>query len=213
MPTPDAPTPASILAQYEGLVLHDANEADTRVKVISDIHYHVLGWTHADVHNEERVSEDGSTTWADYTIRTGMTALVVEAKRVGVTFEEVPSARRTRLRGKIMTGKTGEAITQARDYARKLSIPFAVVTNGNSWIIFPATRTDQVKFSDSSAIIFPNIRSALADDFAEFTDLLSRDAVINGSLENDLLGRIENQIEGRRLNRFYPQGFSNLSYS
>lgn len=205
------PTAASILAQYESLRLHEANEADTRVKVISDVLYHILGWTHADVHNEERVSEDGNTTWADYTIRTGMTALVVEAKRVGVTFDEVPDTRRARLRGKLVTGPTGDAITQARDYARKLSLPFAVVTNGNSWIVFPATRTDQVRFADSSAIIFPTLKSALDTDFAEFTDLLSRDAVINGSLENELLGRIENQIEDRRLNRFFTTGFSKIT--
>lgn len=109
---PASPNPASILAQYDALLLHDANEADTRVKVINDILYHVLGWTHSDIHNEERVSEDGATTWADYTIRTGMTAIVVEAKRAGVAFEEVPDTRRMRLRGKIMSGATGEAIIQ-----------------------------------------------------------------------------------------------------
>lgn len=204
-------TPASILAQYEALSQAKANEADTRIKLINDILYHVLGWTHADVHNEERVSEDGSTTWADYTIRTGMTALIVEAKKVGVIFDEIPDSRRAQLRGRLVTGATGDAIHQARDYARKLSVPFAVVTNGNTWIIFPATRTDQVRFSDSSAIIFPNLKSALGDDFAEFVDLLSRDAVINGSLENEILGRIENQIGERRLNRFYPKGFSKIS--
>ncbi|WP_417517990.1 hypothetical protein [Minwuia sp.] len=211
MPDIVTPTAASILEQYENLILHDANEADTRVKLITDILYHTLGWTHADVHNEERVSEDGKTTWADYTIRTGMTALVVEAKRVGAAFHEVPDARRTRLQGKIMSGATGEAIIQARDYARKLSLPFAIVTNGNSWIIFPANRIDQVRFSDSSAVIFPDLKSVLDTDFAEFVDLLSRDAVINGSLENELLGRIENQIEDRRLNRFFPTGFSKIT--
>jgi hypothetical protein len=205
------PTPASILAQYRQLALHQANEADTRLKVINDVLYHVLGWTHADVHVEERVSEDGSTTWADYTLRTGMTALVIEAKKVGVAFDEVPDTRRARLQGRIMTGDTGQAIIQARDYARKLSLPFAVVTNGNTWIVFPATRTDQVRFADSSAIIFPDLQSALDTDFAEFTDLLSRDSVINGSLENELLGRIENQIEDRRLNRFFPSGFSRIT--
>lgn len=207
----ERPTAASILAQYQNLILHYANEADTRIKLINDILYHILDWTHADIHNEDRVSEDGATTWADYTIRTGMTAFVIEAKRVGAAFDEVPNARRTRLQGKIMTGATGDAITQARDYARKLSVPFAVVTNGNSWIVFPASRVDQVRFADSSAIIFPTLKSALDDDFAEFTDLLSRDAVINGSLENELLGRIENQIEDRRLNRFFPSGFSKIT--
>lgn len=204
-------TPAEIIKQYDHLALHKANEAETRLKVINDVLYSVLGWTHPDIRVEERVSEDGSTTWADYVVRTGMTALVVEAKKVGITFDEIPDARRVQLSGKLMRGEAGDAIRQARDYARKLSVPFAVVTNGNSWIIFPATRVDQVAFEKSSAIIFSNLKSALEDDYAEFFDLLSRQAVINGSLESELLGRIENQIEDRRLNRFFPTGFSKIS--
>jgi hypothetical protein len=102
------PTPQEILAQYERLVLHEANEAETRLKVINDVLYSVLGWTHADVRVEERVSEDGSTTWADYTIRTGMTALVVEVKKVGVAFSEVPDVRRAQLNRRLVSGTTGD---------------------------------------------------------------------------------------------------------
>ncbi len=205
------PTPAEIIAQYDHLALHEANEAETRLKVINDVLYGVLGWTHADVKVEQRVSEDGKTTWADYVLKTGMTALVVEAKKVGADFSEIPDVRRAQLKGKFVTGDTGETITQARDYARKLAVPFAAVTNGNSWIIFPATRVDQVSFQESSAIIFSSLKSALQDDYAEFHDLLSRQAVINGSLENELLGRIENQIEDRRLNRYFTRSFSKIS--
>jgi hypothetical protein len=50
------PTPAEILAQYEKLQLEPANEAETRPKVINDVLYSVLGWTHSDVKVEERVS-------------------------------------------------------------------------------------------------------------------------------------------------------------
>ena len=205
------PTPAEIIAQYDHLKLHEGNEAETRLKVINDVLYSVLGWTHSDVHPEERVSEDGSITWADYVLRTGMTAIVVEAKKVGVTFDQVPDARRAQLKGKLLKGSTGDAIRQARDYARRLGVPFAVATNGNSWIIFPATRIDQVSFEESSAIIFRTLKSALQDEYAEFYDLLSRQAVINGSLENELLGRIENQIEDRRLNRYFTTSFSRIS--
>jgi predicted type IV restriction endonuclease len=109
------PTPQEILAQYQDLVLHGSNEAETRLKVINDVLYSVLGWTHADVKAEDRVSEDGNTTWADYTIRTGMTALVVEVKKVGVTFSEVPDVRRAQLTRKLISGTTGDAIVQARD--------------------------------------------------------------------------------------------------
>lgn len=204
-------TPAEIVAQYQQLRLSDANEAETRLKVINHIIYDVLHWTHADVRVEERVSEDGSTTWADYTLRTGMTGIIIEAKKAGVTFENVPSVRRAVLNGKLVAGALGDAIIQARDYARKLSIPFAVVTNGNSWIVLPATRTDQIPFKDSSAIIFDSLKSALEDDYVEFEEILSRNSVIDGSLENELLGRIENQIEERRLNRFFSTNFTRIS--
>jgi hypothetical protein len=101
------PTAAEIVAQYDHLKLYEANEAETRLKVINDILYSVLGWTHADVHVEQRVSEDGSTTWADYVLKTGMTAIVVEAKKVGVTFDEIPDARRAQLKGKLLKGSVG----------------------------------------------------------------------------------------------------------
>ena len=61
----DMPSPAEIVAQYDHLKLHEANEADTRLKVINDVLYGVLGWTHSDINVEYRVSEDGKTTWAD----------------------------------------------------------------------------------------------------------------------------------------------------
>ena len=202
---------AAILAQYERCKLADSNEAATRLKVIDSILFDVLGWTRDDVEPEERVSEDKKTTWADYVVRTGMTAFVVEAKKIGASFDTIPQSRRVALRGKIMEGELGGAIIQARDYARKLGIPFAVVTNGDAWIIFPASRVDQVSFQDSSAIVFPSIASVLRDDFVEFFETLSRQAVINGALENDLLGRIENQIESRRLNSFFPTGFSKIN--
>ena len=204
-------TPAELLATYESLKLHEANEAETRLKLIDLILFHVLGWTHADVSVETRVSEDGQTTFADYVLRTAMSAVVVEAKKVGVSFEEVPNVRRVQLRGRIMRGETGLAIIQARDYARKLGVPFAVTTNGNCWVVFPATRVDQVAFEYFSALVFPSLRSILQDDYAEFHDLLSRQAVINGSLEAELLGRVANQIEERRLNCFYDKGFSRVS--
>jgi hypothetical protein len=204
-------TARQILTTYGQLKLHQGNEAETRLKVIDRIIFGVLGWTLDDVSVEEHVSEDGTATYADYVIKTGMTALVVEAKKVGVAFDGVPNVRRAQLNRKFVSGVTGDAITQARDYARKLGVPFAAVTNGSCWIVFPASRVDQVSFSDSAAVIFPSLNSVLENDFAEFYDLLSRQAVISGGLESELLGRLENQIEERRLNRFYTKGFSRLS--
>src|SRR5690606_9118690 len=125
----------------------------------------------------ERVSEDGGTTYADYIIRTADTSLLIEAKRVGKTFGVVPTRRRIKLSGKLMEGDTGEAIVQARDYCRKKNIPFAVVTNGGTWIIFPAVRTDAVSFSDSYAIVFDSLERMLGEELEQFIDLLSRSGV------------------------------------
>lgn len=192
-----------ILEQHAQIALADANEAETRLKVIERVLFEVLGWTHDDVSVEEHVSEDNASSYADYIVRTAGSAFVVEAKKVGATFSDVPNVRRRRLTASFVSGALGEAIVQARDYARKKGIPFAVVTNGAAWVAFPATRVDQVSFADSSAVIFPSLQSALQEDFAEFSHLLSRSEVIAGSLEAELLGRAEDQLGARRLNHYH----------
>ena len=200
-----------LLDRHQKLCLAEANEAETRLKLIDRIIFEVLGWQHDDVTVEKHVSEDGNSEYSDYIISTGFSSLVIEAKRVGRADLIVPDKRKELLNRKILSGDTGDAIRQARDYGRKLSIPFAVVTNGDQWIIFPATRTDEVPFEKSSALIFPNMNSALQRDFSDFQNVLSREAVISGSLEKELLGRREDQTNSRRLNRYFTTGFSQPS--
>lgn len=193
-------THESILAAYQKAELFQANEAATRLKVIDRIIKEVLGWTDDDISPEEHVSEDGKTTYADYVLRTANSAIVVEAKKVGVSFEIKPTAtRKQKLTKSFVSGELGDAIVQARDYARKLGIDFAAVTNGSAWVIFPAQRHDQVAFNESFALIFPNLISILHDDFQEFVGLLARDAVVDGSLELVIIGRPENQFGTRKL--------------
>ncbi len=199
-----------ILERFEKLQLYEANEAETRLKLIDRILFEVLDWTHDDVTVEEHVSEDGTTEYADYVIRTGFSSFVVEAKKVGRAELTVPTKRKENLNRKLVSGETGDAIHQARDYCRKLAVQFAVVTNGSQWIIFPAMRTDGVKFEKSSAIIFPNLTSVLENDLDEFYSLLSRGAVISGALDNELLGRREDQLIERRLNQYIDQPFTKI---
>jgi hypothetical protein len=182
------------------LRLADANEAATRLKIIDDVIRTVLAWTVADIHPEERVSEDGKTKYVDYIIRTANTAIVIEAKRVGSAFD-IGSApdRRVQLTPGFVKGELGDAIIQARDYGRAKSIPFAVVTNGHQWVIFPSTRTDQIEFNKSSAIVFDSLESALGTNVDYFVSLLSRDGVVDGFLERELIGRTEDQLQERRL--------------
>lgn len=197
-------SPQSILNAYEKIDLSNANEATTRLKVIDRVIKEILGWTDDDIKVEENVSEDGNTTYADYILSTANLAIVIEAKKVGVIFELVDKEKRKqKLTNSFVSGELGKAIIQARDYARKLSISFAAITNGNAWIVFPAQRNDQVTFSDSFAIIFPSLKSILKDDYQEFVDLLSRDAIIDGSLESSLIGRSENQFGTRKLSHAF----------
>lgn len=192
-----------LVARHTKLSLHNANEAETRKKLIDRILEDVLGWTDDDISYEERVSEDGTTTYADYIVRTANTSFLIEAKRIGTSFNSVPQKKKLKLSGQIMKGDTGAAINQARDYCRKKSIPFSVVTNGSTWLIFPAVRTDQVSFSESNVIVFDTLESTLGEDIEHFKSLLSRDGVIDGNLAIELLGRNTDQIDERRLNRFF----------
>jgi hypothetical protein len=190
-----------ILHQAQGLSLADANEAETRLKIIDRVLFEVLDWTHDDVHVEEHMEESG--TYADYIVRTVSSSFVLEAKRIGASPLIVPADRRVRLNRTFLTGDVGAAVAQAKKYASEKSIPFAIVTNGDQWIVFPATRTDQVTFAESTAIVFPSLQSVLGEDSLEFRELLSRDAVIGGSLELALLGRASNRLEDRRLGFYF----------
>ncbi|TEU24988.1 P-loop NTPase fold protein [Alkanindiges illinoisensis] len=194
---------SQVLETFNTLKEKDVNEAETRKKVIDKIIENILGWDDADISYEERVSEDGLTTYADYIIKTANSSLLIEAKRVGKVLFNTPHRRRSKLTGSLMHGEGGQAIIQARDYCRKKSIPFAIVTNGDQWIIFPAIRTDQIPFADSYAIIFESLSQALREEADYFYSLLSREGVIEGNLANELLGRAIDQLEERRLNCFF----------
>ncbi len=170
------------------LRLSDANEATTRIQIIDEVLRKVLGWDLTDMEVEERVSEDGSTTFADYILRTANTKIIVEAKKIGKAFNLPLKHSSLKLGGVLSEGDAGEATRQVRDYCRKKSIPFAVATNGDSWIIFPAVRTDGISFDDTNARIFKNLDD-IKERLVEFWELLSRQRVIDGNLENELLSR------------------------
>lgn len=191
--------------------LHEENESATRLKVIDRILKEVLGWLDEDIHPEEHVTEDGLTTYADYVLKTANTAIIVEAKKNGAAFDAEAGQRRVKVTNKFLESELGRAIVQARDYARKMSIDFAVATNGSVWAVFPAQRHDQVRFHESTALVFWSLNDALNENYQEFYDLLSREAVISGSLETNLLGRAVNQVDTRKLNSFFSTNLRRAS--
>ena len=189
---------------YGQLSLFDANEAETRLKVIDEVIFKVLGWHKDDVKIEERVSEDGRTSFADYILRTATTAILIEAKRAAATFPLPARRSRLRLDGVLSEGGVGEAIRQARDYCRVKAIPFAVVTNGATWIIFPAIRTDQVSFEESDARVFRDLED-LTKRFVEFWELLSMERTLDGNLEHEILGRGASELTSSNLRQMLPE--------
>jgi len=197
---------AKVVEQFGKLVLQDANEAETRRKVIDQIISGVLGWTPDDIRYEERTSEDKQAEFADYVIRTASTAFVVEAKRAGAAFHLPQNRKSGKLGGFLAEGELGAAIRQARDYARRLSLPFAVTTNGAAWIVFPATRVDGVTFEESQAHIFRNLTD-IKDRIVEFWEMLSRQRVIEGSLESHFYGMPKSEDEHRLVRVIKDSGF------
>ncbi len=203
------PRLAEIETTYANIKLWEGNEAETRRKVIDQMLTEVLGWDPVkDMKYEERSVNIGSgeIQFADYVVRTASSAFLVEAKRAGVAFE-LPSNRKTgRLSGFLSLGQVGEAVRQATSYARELSIPFAVVTNGSSWIIYPAVRADGVKYEDSQAIIFRDLHD-VKERFVDFWELLSRQRVTEGNMETMLLRNLADQPHRRLLSVIRDSGF------
>lgn len=182
---------------YRRLTLEDASEADTRAKVIDQFLTDVLGWAEADMKREERATEDGTTKFVDYVLRTATTTILIEAKRAEAAFTLPRQRQSGRLGGWLSAGEVGEAIRQARDYCRVKGIPFAAVTNGSAWVVFPAVRVDAISFEDSHARVFRSIAD-IEKRFIEFWELLSRQRVVEGSLQDELLDT-RKQSESHRL--------------
>ena len=175
-----------LIQVYGDLQLYDANEAETRFKVIDGILQKVLGWQLEDISVEPPCTELGHTDYADYLVRTATTSFIIEAKRVGAAFSLPNNFKSGKLGGFLSAGDIGEAIQQARKYCQTKSAPFAAVTNGNAWVVFPAVRTDGIEFAESQARIFRSLED-IDNRFVEFWELLSRQRVIEGNLEKELL--------------------------
>ncbi len=195
-----------LISSYAKHVLSKANEAETRLKVIDKILKDVLGWEDDDISVEVRCSEDGKTEFADYVVRTATTALIVEAKKVGEAFSLPIDRKSGKLGGVLKEGSVGEAIRQVRDYCRTKSIPFGIVTNGSAWIIFPAVRTDEVSFEETQARIFRNLPD-IRNRIVEFWELMSRQRVGEGNLDNELLSPEKNTSARRVISLVKEPGF------
>lgn len=180
-----------------------ASEADTRVKLIDRILKEVCAWPETELSREDH-AESGFT---DYQLRVRRQPfVVVEAKREGLSFifPVGSSSRSPTLDGAIVTDpKIREAVYQVRQYCDDIGVKFAIATNGYTWIIFRAIR-DDMPWKKGRARIFPSIEY-IRDNFVEFWNLLSYEAICAGSLDSEF-GRLT--ASSRKLDRVIDRLFN-----
>jgi hypothetical protein len=155
------------------------SESDTRAKLIDRMLTQVLGWEESQIKREPNV-ESG---YVDYVLSCPHAQLVVEAKRIGVSFS-LPLEKKNRryvLRGMSSEGSdVGAAIRQARRYCDDLGVEFGCVSNGHQWIVFHAI-TRGSPWLDSRAVVFRSLDD-ICDNFVDFWNTISVVAVKSKSL-------------------------------
>jgi hypothetical protein len=164
--------------QHRGQV----TEADTRAKIIDRILKEVLDWPE-DAFTRELPVHHG---YLDYLLMSGSRNLiVVEAKREGTAFDiphNLTTRKKYKISGSIKTNPLiKDAIEQAQRYCVDLPVRYAAVTNGYAWLIFRAMRED-ISWIEGHVLVFPSA-GYIKDHFIEFWNLLSYQAVLDGSLE------------------------------
>ncbi len=151
------------------------NEATTRLHLIDVLLLEVLQWPHAAVKCEE--SHDG--VYADYSLGSPATRLILEAKREGTTFalpigvgsgamplpaviDESPAVR--------------DAVRQALGYCQERGVPIAAVSNGHQLIAVMAFRQDGRPPLASRALVFDSL-AAMREQFKILWDNLCMEGV------------------------------------
>ncbi len=164
----------TLLSDVEGHRSQIVSEEDSKVQVITKIVTDVLGWNTTDI-GSERKHESG---FSDYIVSmSGQPAFIVEAKRQGIF--DISVAERSKLRTLRISGPALKAavpgIQQAFSYASEEGLPFAVLTDGFSWIVFK-THVPGKSYRKVEAFVFPSL-DAVLEDFTTFFDLLARSQV------------------------------------
>jgi hypothetical protein len=97
------------------------------------------------------------------------------------TVPEGLKKRRYKISGSISTdNKIKKAIDQAHEYSGESGTTFAVISNGRQFVIFESFRFGG-KWKDGFCVIFRSPED-IVSNFTLFYNLLSKTAVISGSL-------------------------------
>lgn len=161
------------------------NEQETRTRLIYRILTDGLGWKPDEVREEQSQGRDR----LDYYMPSEHPVLIVEAKKATIDFKAIRQHKiyRGRVRSICDTTPSLKAwVEQVSNYCHKWACPLGVITNGWTWIVFVAVRTDGVQPLEGDAIVFSNVFDPNFD-IPEFMRLLARNAVLDGVLRAELL--------------------------
>jgi energy-coupling factor transporter ATP-binding protein EcfA2 len=179
---------ATLMPGLQAAGLNNPSEADTRAKLIDTLLIDVLGWDESNIKREHSTSSG----FIDYLFGVGgRSVMVIEAKKAAIRLTSTKAQRREnyKLYGPALVGAI-DGIHQAIGYCQAKSVAFAGLTTGLEWVAFLAVRTDGTEKATHKAIVFPSL-DAIAEDFATFYDLFSKEGV----LERLYLAHI-NEAEG-----------------
>lgn len=161
--------------------LRKKNECETRVELVDKI-LGAVGWD--DVSTGREVPS-GSGDYLDYELSVeGERRLVVEAKRLGRTFElSLPKSKDGRTltrRIQSLQSKGGkelkDVLAQAASYCNARAVPWACVTNGYQWVFFRGLSSKTQEWPKGMAVVFDGPEEILAR-FDDFLGCLSREWV------------------------------------
>lgn len=199
---------------------NDANEAETRLKIIDAILFDVLDWDKCDVEVERYCREEG---YADYVFNTNKSiCFVLEAKRAGVSFT-VPQAKfepRPVTFGllEIESKAAASAMRQVIGYAASLGARYVALSNGSQWLL--ALTFVQSQALDERQVIILDSFTSIRDHFRQFWTCFSRNALSNNEICASLLEsrkkpapqRLSASIAGYPIASHRNQFLNELSY-
>lgn len=137
------------------------NEATTRLHLIDQLLTGVLAWPRDQVVAEK--SHEG--TYADYTLGSSASRMILEAKREGVYFE-LPAGIASGVvpLPTLMDGEDhlGDAVKQVTAYCQARGVPIAAVCNGHQLLAFFASRGDGTPPLQGRALVFDSLEDMRA---------------------------------------------------
>ena len=152
------------------------NEATTRLHLIDALITGVLGWPTGSVTAEESYAGK----YADYSLGTPATRVIVEAKREGAYFELPAGIGAAAVSLSSLFGGNAAfeaAARQVLGYCQERGVPVAAICNGHQLAAFLASRQDGVPPLSGRCLVFDSLE-AMSDSFLQLWNNLSPDGVL-----------------------------------